>query len=147
MTWSYSGNPASSQKDAVRFLIGDTDTTRQLATDEEIAWSLTEQPNTYQAAALVCLSLASKFSKSGTVKVGDVTCSGTELAAQFTQRARELERKAAAQAALPFVGGRSLQGKADLREDPDSTQPSFAIGQDDHPDTSGNQDQNDPRLW
>jgi hypothetical protein len=30
MTWSYSGDPSSSSTDAVRFLVGDTDTNDQL---------------------------------------------------------------------------------------------------------------------
>ena len=36
MTWSYSGDPASSDRDAIRFYIGDTDTTLQLLQDEDI---------------------------------------------------------------------------------------------------------------
>ena len=32
--WTYSGNPAASDKDAVRFLVGDTNTSDQLVSDE-----------------------------------------------------------------------------------------------------------------
>ena len=39
MVWSYSGNPADSAVDAVRFLTGDTDTNDQLLDNEEIAWT------------------------------------------------------------------------------------------------------------
>ena len=38
MAWTYSGDPSSSARDAIRFLVGDTDTNDQLVTNEEIAW-------------------------------------------------------------------------------------------------------------
>ena len=40
MTWNYSGDPSLSSRDAVRFLIGDTDPNDPLVTDEEIAYAL-----------------------------------------------------------------------------------------------------------
>lgn len=43
MTWSYSGNPANSNGDAVRFNIGDTDPTRPILQDEEIAYLIAEE--------------------------------------------------------------------------------------------------------
>ena len=39
MTWTYSGDPATNARDAIRFLTGDTDTNDQLINDEEIAWT------------------------------------------------------------------------------------------------------------
>jgi hypothetical protein len=50
MTWTYVG-PATSDRDKVRFLIQDVETTRQLLSDEEIAWLLTEWADVYDAAA------------------------------------------------------------------------------------------------
>ena len=40
MTWSYSGDPAASDLDAVRYIIGDTSEDMSLLTDEEIKYEL-----------------------------------------------------------------------------------------------------------
>lgn len=73
MTWSYSGNPASSSLDEVRFLIGDTDTNNQLTTNEAITWALAQTPNTYDAAALVANSIAAVYAKQMSKTVGPLT--------------------------------------------------------------------------
>lgn len=63
MTWSYSGDPATSQKDEVRFLIGDTDTKEQLLQDEEIQYLLTTTGLVIVAAIKCCDAIIAKFSK------------------------------------------------------------------------------------
>ena len=63
MTWTYSGNPSSTDRDAVRFLVADTDSTDPLITDEEIAYLLdlyTEPPH---AAVGAARAIAAKFSR------------------------------------------------------------------------------------
>ena len=42
MSWSYSGNPSSSDLDALRFLIGDTDENAPIMQDEELQYLITE---------------------------------------------------------------------------------------------------------
>lgn len=42
MSWSYSGNPASSDKDMLRFTIGDTDSTEPIMQDEELLYLISE---------------------------------------------------------------------------------------------------------
>jgi len=46
MTWTYGGAPgtttSATRRDAVRLLVGDTDTTDQQITDEEIAFGLSQ---------------------------------------------------------------------------------------------------------
>ena len=62
MSWSYSGNPADSALDKVRFLIGDTDTTDQLLTNEEINYTIAESGGSiYQSAHDAAYAIASKF--------------------------------------------------------------------------------------
>lgn len=63
MTWTYSGNPSSTDRDAVRFLVADTVSTDPLITDEEIAYLLdlyTEPPH---AAVGAARAIAAKFSR------------------------------------------------------------------------------------
>lgn len=84
MAWSYSGNPASSALDKVRFLIGDTDTNNQLLSNEEITWLLSEwNNNAYVAAANAAYSLSAEFSGKSDFSrsVGDLSLS-TQYGAQ-----------------------------------------------------------------
>jgi hypothetical protein len=78
MAWTYSGDPAGSARDKVRFLIGDTDTTNQLLNDAEIAFLLDQwNNNAYIAASEACNSLAAKFSAKSDYSrsVGDLSIS------------------------------------------------------------------------
>jgi hypothetical protein len=76
MAWTYSGNPASSSRNAVRFLSGDTIQTADVTLqDAEIDFLLTEWGNIYDAAAASCEARAAEYANkaSGSKKVGDLT--------------------------------------------------------------------------
>ena len=131
MTWTYSGNPADSDRDKVRFLVFDTDTNEQLLSDEEIAWLLTEQTNVYLAAANAAEAIAAKFAK-------DITRSAVGLSATVGNRAQfylNLANKLRDQVgttnnrAEVFAGGLTISGKNTLDEDNDAVEPSFKSGQ------------------
>lgn len=63
MTWTYSGDPAANQRDAVRFLVADTDSTDPLITDEEIAYLLDIYTEAPHAAVGAARAIAAKFSR------------------------------------------------------------------------------------
>ena len=69
MSWSYnetdlSETSASGRLNAVRFLIGDTDTNDQQVQDEEINFGLSQSnDNIYYAGAVVAEGLAAKFAR------------------------------------------------------------------------------------
>ena len=42
MSWSYSGNPADSQKDELRFILGDTNMSEPVMQDEELEYLIAE---------------------------------------------------------------------------------------------------------
>lgn len=92
MTWTYSGNPASSEKDAVRFLIGDTDTSDQLLSDAEINYVIVESGGSrYQAAHDAAYAIAGKFSRMAQSKsVGDLSISYADRARAYFELANEL---------------------------------------------------------
>ena len=77
MTWSYSGNPASSNLDEIRFLIQDTDTTDQLLSNEEINYLYNVYGDAYSAAVAavgVLIAQASKVAEESKT-VGDLSLS------------------------------------------------------------------------
>jgi len=146
MVWNYSGDPGSSDRDAIRFLIGDTDELDPLIQDEEIAWVLLENPDVRLAGAVVLRALAAKLSRQGDKRVGEVSESASQMAEAFSARADELESQAMS-LALPSFGGLSISEKETLDEDTDAVQPSFRIGQDDHPEIPSEREYSPYRTW
>jgi len=68
MTWTYGGAPgtttSATRRDAVRLLVGDTDTTDQQITDEEIAFGLSQaSDDIYNANAPLCRALTAKHAR------------------------------------------------------------------------------------
>jgi len=105
MAWTYSGDPAASARDKVRFLCGDVDTNNQLINDAEIAFLLTEWNNdAYISAAFACEAIAGKYQAKSDYSrsVGDLSIS-TQFGASskgFLDRATSL-RASALRAAPP----------------------------------------------
>ena len=74
MTWTYGNSPNTNTTDAVRFLVGDTDTTDQLITNEEITYLLATFSEAPLAAVGAARSIAAKFSRlaDNARRVGDL---------------------------------------------------------------------------
>jgi len=69
MSWTYSGDPSSSDKDKIRFLIGDTDEFEPIMQDEEINYLIAEHGSNfnmllYQAFSRVAILFARDIKKS-----------------------------------------------------------------------------------
>lgn len=91
MTWSYSGDPSFSAQDAVRYLLGDTDTTDQLPiSDEEISWLLVEWDNPYFAAAAAAEQVAGQFAREVSYSADGVSYGGNELQDKYMALAGQL---------------------------------------------------------
>lgn len=92
MAFTYSGNPATSDRDAVRFLIQDTDSDDVLLQDAEVDWCITQAgASVYQAAHDAAYAIASKFSRMATSKsVGDMSLSYADRAKAYFELANEL---------------------------------------------------------
>jgi hypothetical protein len=87
MTFTYSGTPSASQRDAIRFLLNDTDSTDVLLQDEEISYLIATWTSTYEAARGGAEVIASRFTRDAdnvSKTVGDISISKS-----FTNKARE----------------------------------------------------------
>lgn len=90
MAWTYSGNPATSARDEVRFLIQDTTTEAQLLQDAEIDYLLSKH-SPINAAISACRTLARKFARQpGSRSIGDVSISYGDLSKRYSDLAAEL---------------------------------------------------------
>jgi hypothetical protein len=94
MTWSYSGDPASSDRDAIRFYIGDTDTTLQLLQDEDIDFLILKWMPVYNSdlltAAAAAEIVANHFAREVSVSADGVSVGSNELQQKYNDLAMNL---------------------------------------------------------
>lgn len=131
MAWTYSGDPSLSNKDAVRFLTGDTQSDSPLSTDEEIEWSLSiNNNNIYRSAADIAEGIAAYFAtQAETTVIGPIREENGRRAELYAKKAAELKRKAQEKGSITFyAGGLSVSEKIASQSDSDSVQPAFYVG-------------------
>jgi len=95
MAWNYSGDPSTSDLDAIRFEIGDTDPQEQLLTDSEILYSLEAESTLLGAAARCCEVLAKRFARQADFRLGPQTVWASQRSAAFRELAKELRQRVA----------------------------------------------------
>lgn len=136
MSWNYSGDPADSSRDAVRFLCGQTSTGDPITLeDEEIAYAIAQTDGTYLAAALCCETLAARYRtiQPTAETIGDLSVTWGDRAKQLDAQAKALRHRSAIRAATPFLGGQSETDQEARQEDGDLRQPAFRPGRFDYP--------------
>jgi hypothetical protein len=126
LTWSYSGNPAASDLDAVRFYVGDTNTSRQLLQDEEVNFTIAEHGNLRMAAAVCADALAALFAREADQRVGDISKSLSQVSKAFERLATKLRKEAGKRAGVSFPAT-SIDWKDSRGEETDLVQPEFPI--------------------
>jgi hypothetical protein len=94
MSWSYSGDPSTSEKDAVRFYISDTDQELPLLQDEDIKFLLDRWMPIYKSvlltSAVACEIIAGKFARQVSVNADGVSVGISELQSKYDQLASSL---------------------------------------------------------
>lgn len=129
MTWTYSGNPGSSVRDAVRFLVGDTNPKSQLLTDEEIQYLIGENGATktiviaIDAVEKILAKLSTEYDQS----VGAVSYSLNQRIENYRKLLVDLRRKSVVTGATPYCGGISISDKCNRKSNPDRTIPKFTV--------------------
>lgn len=127
MSWTYSGDPSTSPKDAVRFTIGDTDSTDPILTDEEINYLLTLKNSVSGAAHESCQRIVAKYARLVDQTVGAVQTKYSQLVDQYTALANSLYVSNSA-IAIPYAGGISITDSQSLQTDTSRVQPVFRKG-------------------
>ena len=143
--FSYSGDPSSADKDAVRFEIQDTNPASPLLQDGEVEWAILNETgvaagepttmstgNIYRAAARCMETLARLFSAQADTQIGQLKTTYSKQAQTYAERAAELRSKAQGMNA-PYAGGQSISEKQEASADADLTQPLFIRRQFDNP--------------
>lgn len=145
MTWSYSGDPSTTDRDKVRFLVGDTLSGDPLASNEEINWVLSVQPVVIYAAAAVADAISAGYSRKADLTIGATSIQLSQKATAYADLAKRLRSGGAGvlpggdgsgiPTAVMVVGGLSQAEREAFKDDEDAIQPSFEVGKDDNPGT------------
>ena len=94
MSWTYSGDPSASEKDQVRFYVGDVDSTFPLLTDEEIGFLLTQWDEAYNGplyvAAVAAEVISGRFAREVSVSADGVSAQIGELQQRYDTLANSL---------------------------------------------------------
>lgn len=134
MTWTYS-TAVTLDRDKVRLYIGDTNTSSQLFSDEEIAAMVTIQGSAILAAAALCDGLAAKFSRSVSFSVEGLSISNSEKSDNYRKLASILRARATSdpgQMGPAYVGGISTAAMDAIETNTDRTHSETKIGMHDY---------------
>ena len=138
MSWTYSGSPADSTLDRVRFLVGQTSTSDDvLLQDEEITWALSAASGVYNAAALCADSMQSRYAlEADSMSVGQTQISFASRGGRYGQLAARLRQQAILAGVAPYAGGISVSDKDSQADDSDTVFPFATIADMDNPGSS-----------
>lgn len=140
MAWTYNSTPgtdtAAKRRDAVRLLVGDTNTNDQQLQDAEVEFALSQaNDKIYSAAAIAARAIAGKYSRLVDTSFDTVKASYSQRRDQYLAIAEQMEKQARSFGSLgvPAAGGISLSDMDSVEEDPDRPQPAFKRGQHENP--------------
>ena len=124
MTWTYS-TTLTADRDIIRLTIGDTDTSDQQFSDEELTYFRSTAGNNRGAALLAVEALIAKYSRQPDRQVGDLSISASQRVKAYKElRATILERETLG--ATPFAGGITISDKQGYEENTDLVRPAFS---------------------
>lgn len=124
MAWTYSGNPSSSPRDHVRFLIGDTVEQAPLMTDEEIDFLLSNNPAPAHAAVGAVNSMIASVTREVDYTIGPESVKASQRLTNLLALKKLLQSSIQSSNAAPSWDDSIIY---------DRTRPIFEVGMDDDP--------------
>lgn len=105
MTFTYVPD-FTTDRDRIRRLIGDVDSTNPLFSDEELGWFVTLEGSYLRAAAAACEALAAAGSGESDFTIGGkIAQRASQAPVMWAKRAREFRIRANRGSIVPYAGG------------------------------------------
>jgi hypothetical protein len=131
---SFSFNIAlTTDRDRVRFILGDTEATDVLLDDETIDANLTTEGSLRTAAIACCRGILAKLAREVSTAVPPLT---VQLQQRFEHYQMLLHDLRSRQLVAPYAGGLTVTDKQLREQDTDRVPPDFTRGQFDYPPTT-----------
>jgi len=105
MSWSYGGDPSASDKDFVRFTLGDTIQTDPLLTDEEILGVLSAGVVPLDAVVSCCEALATKFARLCDSRLGPQSKAYAQKYEHYSKEAIKFRKRLLNSVSVPTAPG------------------------------------------
>ena len=133
MAWTYD-SLIKTDRDQVRFIIGDTNADDPQLEDGEIDFLLTAEGTVSGAAVAACRALVAKYARLCDKWVGDLKILASQKQLHYSRLLETLQTPSGASAlrAIPSAGGISVSQKTEYESDTDRVQPAFRRGMDDN---------------
>jgi hypothetical protein len=128
-SWSYSGDPSTSTRDAVRFYVGDTVEASPLYSNAEIDFAIAQSGGAQSAAASLLMGLATRYANLVDKAVGDLRISLSQRYKQYLAQAKQMRTAGATAGMRPYTGGVSVVDKNTVVMNSDRVQQVFVMGQ------------------
>lgn len=125
MSFSYT-DPSDSDKDHVRFLIGDTESEDTLLTDEEITFLLSQESSVYLAASAAAEGCASKLAREVTNSLEGASIQLSDQYRHYRELARTLRVEAQRK------GDTSVKATGNINTAGEERDPTFSLGMHDY---------------
>jgi hypothetical protein len=137
MTWTYSGDPSQSDRDAVRVRVGDINQSDQLLQDEVIDYFIAQYTGgsniALRASIDAARAIAAYFARESTYRIGQVSETLSRKSEAYERTAKELTRELRQ---LAVVSAKSVAiktaDKATQEADTTLVQPYFRRGMHDN---------------
>jgi hypothetical protein len=127
--WTYGNNPSDSSRDAVRYLIGDTNAEDKQLSDCEIQFNIDSEGSVLEAAICAVTSLIAYYARDFDNKSKSMSAQVTE---NYTNLLKTLKEKRSNNLVPIYSGGLTKSDKANDRENTDAVQPMFTRDIDDN---------------
>ena len=106
MTWTYDNTVlATSDKDAVRLIIGDTDSTDELLQNEEINYYITKHGSVTRAASESARAVAARYARLMSRSIGGLQADFSAKYRQYLELADNLDRNEQVSPVSPYLAG------------------------------------------
>lgn len=124
----YSGDPSSSDRDAVRFLIGDTDADAEQLTDAEIDYLLEQFISPPMAALAAVDGLIAKYSRLVNRSIGSLRIDYGSRYKNYIDLRKHLADGIGVSLPIPYAGGLTVGDKLANEANTGRVQPRFTRG-------------------
>ena len=152
MSWSYfpadlgTASTPEEKMNAVRLLVGDTNSKKQLLQNEEITFFVSQASgDTYLAASIAARTVSTKFIGFGKVDFDGVSTDKSKVYEYYNDLARRLEKQSSSLGdtglGVPIVGRVSISDMNSVEDNPDRLGTAFKTGQFRNPPTLDNDDE------
>lgn len=127
MPWG--DDPANDASDAIRSLVGDTDASNPLLSDNTYLLIISQEASLYARAAAACEAIAGKFGQAKTKRVGDLWYEAKVVYEHYVDLAQKFRLDAARRCRpYAFAGGVSKNDIDNREDDDDRPAPAFRVG-------------------